>query len=205
MTSNGSRTGFLDRSRVSRIFRRLERLSLRARLSKTEDILEQFGSIGTGVEVSESIELQRPERIVLGNYVYVGPNTLLDGRGKLTIHDHVIISYEVAVLTSSHNHKSATMVPYDAVELLKPVTIEQSVWIGMRAIIMPGVTLGEGSVVGAGAVVTKSCQPGSILGGNPAQVIGERDMNQYYACVKQEQFYLKQKQALGFAKQERFI
>jgi acetyltransferase-like isoleucine patch superfamily enzyme len=110
------------------------------------------------------------------------------------IEDHVIFGPEVAIMTDMHNFKDAEMLPYDRVELLKPVTIERCVWIGMRAIIMPGVRVGEGSIVGAGAVVTKSCEPGSILAGNPARVIGKRDMEHYRALVKEEQFYLMLKQ-----------
>jgi len=139
---------------------------------------------------------------VLGNYIYVGPRTRLYGRGRLDIHDHVIISEDVLVLTNMHNYLNATMVPYDATELLRPVTIERCVWIGARAIIMPGVAIGEGSVIGAGAVLTKSCEPGSIMGGNPACLFGTRDMEQYSDCVRREQFYLKLKQEHGLKKQE---
>jgi len=103
-------------------------------------------------------------------------------------------------MTDMHNYKDADMLPYDRVELLKPVTIERCVWIGLRAMIMPGVRIGEGSIVGAGAVVTKSCPPGSILAGNPAQIIGRRDMEHYHRLVNEGQFYLMLKQKHGFDK-----
>ena len=58
-------------------------------------------------------------------------------------------------MTSMHRFKGAQMAPYDEVDLLRPVTVENFVWVGMRAMILPGVTLREGTIVGAGAVVTK--------------------------------------------------
>jgi acetyltransferase-like isoleucine patch superfamily enzyme len=159
-------------------------------------------SVGTGVEFDMSTELVFPERIKLGNHIYVGPNCYLNGRGGLEIHDHVIFAPQVAVMTAMHKYQNAEMLPYGREELLKPVTIEQCAWIGMRVLIMPGVTIGEGSIIGAGAVVTKSCEPGSILGGNPGRTIGKRDMNHYYDLLSSCKFYLMHKQEHKFDKTE---
>ncbi|UXH80808.1 acyltransferase [Roseateles amylovorans] len=94
------------------------------------------------------------------------------------------------------------MVPYDEVDLLRPVTIERFVWVGMRAMILPGVTLREGTIVGAGAVVTKSHPAGAILGGNPATQIGSRDMEAFRELVAQGRHYLVLKQKQGLRKRE---
>jgi maltose O-acetyltransferase len=59
--------------------------------------------------------------------------------------------------------------------VLKKITIEKDVWIGAQAVILPGVTVGEGAVVGAGAVVTKDVPPFAIIGGAPARIIRMRD------------------------------
>ncbi len=82
------------------------------------------------------------------------------------------------------------------------MTIERAAWIGMRAMILPGVTVAEGSIVGAGAVLTKSFPAGSILGGNPAVVIGQRDMDSYHKCIWDNSFYLKTKKELDLKKIE---
>ncbi len=82
------------------------------------------------------------------------------------------------------------MVPSDEVDLLRPVKIGRCVWIGMRAMIMSGVEIGEGSIVGAGAVITKSFSPGLILGGNPAKIIRQRDMKSCEKLIKDGKFYL---------------
>jgi len=62
------------------------------------------------------------------------------------------------------------------------VVIEDRVWIGYRAIVLPGVKIGEGAVVGAGAVVAKDVEPYAIMAGNPARKIGERPKGLIYDC-----------------------
>lgn len=148
---------------------------------------------GKGCEIGLSNSFVFPGRIEIGNYVYIGPSGYLNGRGGLKIADHVVIAPEIAIITSMHRFRDAEMVPYDQVEILKPVFIERCVWVGMRVTILPGVTIGEGSVIGAGSVVTRSCPPGSILGGNPAKIIGHRDATHYQHCVEEGKFYLKMK------------
>ncbi len=165
----------------------LKRILLKYRLRKVK---AQFAAIGEGCAMDHSLRLAHPDRIRLGKYVHLGVGVYLNGQGEITIGDHVIFGPEVAVLTSTHNFKQATKIPYDEIDLLKPVIIESFVWIGIRAIILAGVTLGEGCVVGAGAVVTKSFPRGSIVAGNPAKVIGQRDLVSFDKCVQDEQFYL---------------
>ncbi len=63
---------------------------------------------------------------------------------------------------------------------MRPVVIGDHVWIGARALICPGVTIGEGAVVGAGAVVTRDVAPYAIVAGNPARVIGQRTRDLHY-------------------------
>lgn len=117
-----------------------------------------------------------PRHIRIGSDTIIGEKATLDGRrqlpeskGELTIGDHVDIASEVMIWTSQHDLKSST---FAAIE--KPVVIEDYVFIGPRAIILPGVTIGRGAVVAAGAVVTKSVPPLSMVGGVPAVEIGQR-------------------------------
>ena len=90
-------------------------------------------------------------------------------RGSLQIGSNVSVSPEAAILTAYHRHDRDDF----GVES-KAVTVEDHVWIGARAIILPGVTLGRGSVVGAGAVVTRDVPPLTIVAGNPARPVGTR-------------------------------
>ena len=157
---------------------------------------------GDGCGIAGRNDFVFPERITLGHHVHIEGGGYFNGQGGLTIGDHVIFAPGVAVMTSMHRYKGATMVPYDEVDLLRPVTIERFVWVGMRAMILPGVTLREGTIVGAGAVVTKSHPRGAILGGNPAVQIGTRDMAAFQAMVDEGRHYLKLKQEQGLRKRE---
>lgn len=113
----------------------------------------------------------RPGRpaITIGRRTVVNQQCCLDGRGGLTIGDYVSISAGVWILTDSHDMGDPLFR-----EVLAPVTIEDHAWIGSRALILPGVTVGEGAVVAAGAVVTGNVAPYAVVAGVPARQIGTR-------------------------------
>jgi acetyltransferase-like isoleucine patch superfamily enzyme len=106
----------------------------------------------------------------LGDYSRVNRDCCLDVRGGLDVGDHVSISPEVTILTASHRVND----PGFRVELAQ-VVIEDHVWIGTRAMILPGVVLGRGCVVAAGAVVTRDVPSLTIAAGVPAKPVGFRD------------------------------
>ena len=110
-----------------------------------------------------------PSNITIGNDTIIGDHVFLDGREKLIIGDHVDIASQVLIYNSEHDINSQDFHP-----ILGSVEIGDFCFIGPRAIILPGVKIGKGAVVGAGAVVTKDVAEFSIVGGVPAQVIGER-------------------------------
>ena len=126
--------------------------------------------VGKNCSILMGCELRYPNKIILGDHCVINRDVLLDGRGgPLTIGNNVDIAQEAVIWTlghdihdDSHHDKGAA------------VTIEDYVWIGHRAIIMPGVTIGRGAVVAAGAVVTKSAPAMSIVAGVPAKIIGQR-------------------------------
>lgn len=126
--------------------------------------------IGKGSAIHMWLTLYYPAGISIGKDTIIGEKTTLDGRAKLSIGDHVDIASEVMIYNAEHDindsHFQATQAP---------VTIEDYVFIGPRAIILPGVTVGRGAVIGAGAVVTKDVAAFTIVGGVPAKVIGERE------------------------------
>ena len=80
---------------------------------------------------------------------------------------------------------------YDSNFIKKAVHICENVWIGSKVIILPGVTIGEGSVIGAGAIITKDVPPCAVVGGNPAKVVKYRDKKQYLKLKENNQIYLK--------------
>jgi maltose O-acetyltransferase len=165
-----------------------------------------FKKIGENVVLS-GCGFGNRERINLGNHIYLGPGGSFQGLGGITIEDYNIFGPEVVILSSLHNFnwETSTMVPYDEVELLKPVVIRRACWVGMRTIILPGVELGEGCVVGAGSVLTKSWPAGAILGGAPANAIGQRDMNHFQKCCNEGRFYMRLKKLHGLSKIEKWV
>lgn len=111
----------------------------------------------------------------IGARTIVNRGSCLDVRSGLHIGNDVSISPEVAILTTQHdvNHPEFALQG-------RAVVIADHVWIGMRAMILPGVTIGRGAVVAAGAVVTSDVAPLDIVAGVPARVIGRRSLDPKY-------------------------
>ncbi len=112
-------------------------------------------------------------RISIGDGTIIGYRCFLDGRDTLTIGNHVDIASEVMIYNSEHDHHASDFHAINA-----PVTIEDYVFIGPRSIILPGVRIGRGVIVAAGAVVTKDVPALSIVGGVPAKQIGTRNVSE---------------------------
>ena len=117
-----------------------------------------------------------PPGVRIGQGTVVGDHVFLDGRALLKIGNNVDIASQVLIYNSEHDIAS---VGFDPIE--EAVEIGDYVFIGPRAIILPGVKIGKGAVIGAGAVVTTDVAPFDIVGGVPARVIGQRkNKNPHY-------------------------
>lgn len=125
--------------------------------------------IGKGSTIHMYARFYNPANIRIGADSIIGESVVLDGRGKLTIGDHVALASEVMIYNSKHDIEHD-----DFAAITEPVKIDDYVFIGPRAIILPGVKVGRGAIVAAGAVVTKSVPPFAIVGGVPSKIIGER-------------------------------
>lgn len=129
--------------------------------------------------IEKNVVLHRPENIEICGKVYVGSDCKFYAEGGLKIGAYTKFGQGTIILTTNHNYKSQTRVPYDNVGLLKSVEIGKNAWIGVRCVICPGVKIEEGAIVAMGAVVTKSVPKCAIVGGNPAKIIGYRDIEKY--------------------------
>ena len=125
--------------------------------------------IGKGSTIHMHARFYDPKNITIGTDSIIGEYAVLDGRDTLSIGNHVDIASEVMMYNSKHDINDPDFKAVDG-----KVIIEDYVFIGPRAIIMPNITIGKGAVVGAGAIVTKDVPPYAIVGGIPAQIIGER-------------------------------
>jgi len=112
--------------------------------------------------------------ISIGPHSYIGPNTTLFGAAGIDIGKSVLISPGVVITSHQHTYSDRD-VPIRLQPLrFGPVVVEQDVWVGANATILPGTRIGQGSIVGAGAVVTRDVPPGKLVIGIPARVVHER-------------------------------
>lgn len=132
-------------------------------------------SIGTASSIHRCCRFYRPSGVTIGAHSVVNRNVLLDGRTGLHIGNNVSVSEGAAILTLEHDPNSPTFDLRGA-----PVVIGDRVFVGVGAILLPGISVGEGAVIAAGAVVTHNVEPYAIVGGAPARQIGLRSRDLSY-------------------------
>jgi acetyltransferase-like isoleucine patch superfamily enzyme len=140
--------------------------------------------IGRGTNIFMRAWFDCPGGVEIGENTIVNQRCRLDGRGGLSIGNNVSIAADVIMITASHDMQSK-----DCKGITAAILVQDYVFIGTRAMILPGVTLGNGSVVGAGAVVTKDVAPHDIVAGNPARVIGKRSHDLEYSASYSRLFH----------------
>ncbi len=149
----------------------------------------QRSYLSKDVKLHSSARIFHPNLATIGKYVYIGPDCKLNAEGGLQLGEGTILGPEVVILTSSHDFRSGDLLPYDVFDVHRPVTIGAGVWIGYRAMISPGVTIGDGAVVAMGAVVVRDVEAGAVVGGNPAKKISVRDQSAVAKMVKKGSFF----------------
>lgn len=130
--------------------------------------------IGQGSSVHMRVRIYDPRGITIGEDSIIGEQTILDGRAPLIIGDHVDIATGAMLYNSQHDIRDPHFTAIDG-----QTVVEDYVFIGPRAIVLPGVTVGKGAVVAAGAVVTKDVAAGTVVAGVPAKQIAERGLTEY--------------------------
>ncbi len=129
-------------------------------------------SCGKNVNIEHGAFLASGKGIEIGDNSGIGLNCRITG--PLTIGKDVMMAPGVNIVTQNHEISDTEIPMRLQTAEKKKVTIEDDVWIGVNAIILPGITIGKGSVIAGGAVVTKDVAPYHIVGGNPAKVIRVR-------------------------------
>ena len=152
------------------------------RLNHTMPMTPEYGEVLKelfGDNIGENSMVQAPlsgaalDRLKIGNNVFINSNCLAMARGGITIEDDVMLAANVQLLSNNHDE-------YDRQVLLcKPIHIKKGAWIGAGASILPGVTIGEYAIVGAGAIVTKDVGDYEVAVGVPAKTVKKLDQKKF--------------------------
>ena len=129
---------------------------------------------GSGLYLLPNVTFNYPLNIALGKNVFINRGTYITARAPISIGNDSLIGPYVIINSGNHNYDDLSRTIKDQDHRVAPITIANNVWIGAHATILPGVTLGEGVIVGAGAVVTRSVEPFTIVGGIPARPLKGR-------------------------------
>ena len=153
---------------------------------QTRMAMRHAESCGTGLKVN------RPSRFLsrcrFGDNCNFNGMTVL-GKGRVSFGNNFHSGENCRIITQNHNFDHGTAIPYDGTYVLKNIVIEDNVWFGDSVMVVGNVTVGEGAILGAGAVVTKDVPPGAIMGGNPARLIRYRDMEHYNRLKAEGSFH----------------
>ncbi len=135
-------------------------------------ILSGFGAhIGQGVRIKPHVKIKFPWRLTVGNHTWLGEGLWIDNLAPVVIEDQVCLSQGVYLCTGNHDWSKPT---FDL--RLGPIHIETGSWIAAKAVIGPGVTVGEGAILALGSVTSQSLKPWTIYSGNPAQALKKRSL-----------------------------
>ena len=146
---------------------------------RTAILRDLFGAMGENVVIDTPFHCDHGKNIFLGNDIIINMNCTFVDNKPIRIGDRVLIASNVQIYTSSHPVLPQERLVPDWRErqttffrtYARPVEIENNVWIGGGCILLPGVTIGENSVIGAGSVVTRPVPPNCVAVGNPCRVI----------------------------------
>ena len=116
-------------------------------------------------------------------------DTFIESSGGVIIGSYFHVGRGLTIFSSVHDYKNSNKIPYDNTVVLSPVEIKDFVWCGTNVTILPGVTIGEGAIIGADSLVTRDVPECAIVGGNPARIIGERNSDKFQKLKSEKQFF----------------
>ncbi len=132
-------------------------------------------SIGSGGQIHNGAQIIAHKGVItMGDRVTVNAYCTLYGHGNLTIGNNVLIASHCTLIPANHNFENTDIPIRDQGETMDGITIEDDVWLGTHVTVLDGVTIGTGSVVAAGSVVTKDVEAYSVMAGVPAKCIKKR-------------------------------
>ena len=137
-------------------------------------VLKVFGAkIGKNVIIKPNVNIKYPWKLQLGDYVWIGEGTWIDNLDFVIIGNHCCISQGALLICGNHDY---TKVTFDLV--VKPIVLEDGVWIGAKSVVCPGVVARTHAILTAGSTISKDMQAYSIYRGNPAEKVKSRDIKE---------------------------
>lgn len=135
-------------------------------------ILKVFGAkVGKGVVIKPNVNIKYPWKLSIGNYVWIGEEVWIDNLDVVEIGDNVCISQGALILSGNHHYKKTS---FDLI--IKPIKIEEGVWIGAKSVVCQGVVCKSHSLLTVNSVATHNLEAYSIYQGNPAIKIRDRQI-----------------------------
>jgi putative colanic acid biosynthesis acetyltransferase WcaF len=150
----------------------LFRYSFRTMFGWRNFLLRLFGAqVGKGVHIYSSATVYFPWNLVADDQVSIGEHAYIYNLGLVRLGKGATVSHRAHICAGTHDHEDPTL------PLLKPaITIHDQVWVAADAFVGPGIEVGQGAIIGARGVVVKDVEPWTIVVGNPARVIGRREL-----------------------------
>lgn len=166
---------------MSKLFILLKHIVNLIRVSSRESFLmakKKGMFIGKGTYIHPTSMFANAQKIKIGKECYIGAYcNIRPLNEEIIIGDHCLVSQFVSIIGANHKIDQARITDKIEDHVSKKVVIGDNVWIGAQAVILPGVTIGEGAVVGAGSVVTKDIPPYCVCAGVPARVTRKRKLD----------------------------
>lgn len=151
--------------------------------------LERLATLGKGVSICGPISIGNPQNTYFGEAVSIQQGFSSRGLGKLIVGSHVHIGENVTIGTSDFHFDRSDVLPGSPQMFSGDITIGDCTWIGDHVLVMPCVSIGEGAILAAGAVITEDIPPLSIVSGSPAKVVRKRE-SAYYEFLRKQSRYL---------------
>jgi acetyltransferase-like isoleucine patch superfamily enzyme len=134
----------------------------------------RLGACGRSPVFHTNVRMTNPKHLRIGDFCAFGDGTFLTASGGITLGNHVATGPDAKIWSVNHRYEDPDTPWMKQGYELKPVFIEDDVWIGAAAFIKPGVRIGRGAIISGGTVLSKSVPPFAIVAGNPGRVVGWR-------------------------------
>lgn len=130
--------------------------------------------MGSNVDMLNGVVIMSPQKVEIGHDTFLNEFVRIGGQNGVKIGNYVQLSQNVSLISENHEYSNPLLPIKKQGYFGKKIVIEDDVWIGANAVVLSGVTVGQGAIVGANAVVTKNVRPYTIVGGIPAKFIKYR-------------------------------